>query len=524
MRTDNIVAAGTRDLLEIVVDPGSFLCWDVPLDAPAGASGDYMATLARGRQKTGLDEAAVTGRGTVNGMDAAFITTEFGFLGGSIGVRTSDRIHAAVRRATEERLPLVALPVSGGTRMQEGTAAFVQMIRITAAVEDHKAAGLPYLVYLRNPTAGGVFASWASLGQLTAAEPGALLAFLGPKVYAALFGEDFPHGVQTAENLLHHGIVDSIVAPEQLRRWLAAVLGTLTGHPAARKNHDAGLAPVPVKTSRLRISTDPWDCVMRSRDPKRPSSLDVARQAAGSLVFLHGNQQGTTERGLFAALATVSETTCVLIGLQDSRADRPILGPACLQLAQRAMALAEQLGLPLVSLIDTAGAELSANAEEGAMAGEIARSLARLVRLQTTTLSVLLGRGTGGGALALLPADTTIAAESGWLAPLAPEGAAAILHSDTSMASTMARGQGITAGALYDLGVVDRIVPEFEAEPADAFCFRMAEAIAIEVNAMSRTLPPDVLARRKSRLDRLGTVHSSQTHHPAPAMTPGNQN
>lgn len=524
MRTDSIAAPAVKELLDRVMDPGSFLSWDSPLNPPTAASGDYTAALARGTQKTGLDEAAVTGLGTVDGIETAFIATEFGFLGGSIGVRTSERIHAAVRRATKEGLPLVALPVSGGTRMQEGTVAFIQMIRITAAIEDHKNAGLPYLVYLRNPTAGGVFASWASLGQLTAAEPGALLGFLGPKVHAALFGEDFPNGVQTAENLLRHGILDSIIAPEQLRDWITAVLGILTKPPAVRKDHDTDPLATTVQASRPRVSTDPWDCVLRTRNRGRPSSLDVARQAASSLVFLHGNQQGTTERGLFAAVASIGETPCVLIGLQDSGAQRPLLGPGCLQLARRAMGLAEQLRLPLISLIDTAGAELSVNAEEGAMAGEIARSLATLIRLQTTTLSVLLGRGTGGGALALLPADTTIAAESGWLAPLAPEGAAAILYSDTTMASTVARQQGITAAVLCDLGVVDRIVPEFEAEPADEFCLRMARAIVIEVQAAPLTPPPDILARRESRLDRLVPVHSPHTHHPAPATMPEMQN
>lgn len=521
--TDGIASSSLSELLQTVVDPGSFLSWDAPLDPPAGASSDYKAALARARQRTGLDEAAATGRGTVDGVDAAFIAIEFGFMGGSIGVRTSERIHAAVRRATAQRLPLVALPASGGTRMQEGAAAFIQMIRTTAAIETHKAAGLPYLVYLRNPTAGGVFASWGSLGQLTAAEPGAMLGFLGPKVHAALVDEDFPPGVQTAENLLHHGILDSIVAPEELRDWLSAVLGMLTSRPAVRKSHDASPVAAPVLSSRRRISTDPWACVLRSRNPGRPRSLNVVHQATDSMVFLHGNQQGTTERGLFAALATVSKTTCVFIGLQDTGGNRPMLGPACLQLARRAMALAEQLGLPFVSLIDTAGAELSVNAEEGAMAGEIARTLAKLIRLETYTVSVLLGRGTGGGALALLPADTVIAADSGWLAPLPPEGAASILYSDTSMAPLMAREQQITAAALYSLGVVDRIVPEFEGDSGDEFCLRMAHAIATQIDAAPRPLPPDILASRESRLERLGSVHSSHDHHPTPAVTPENQ-
>ena len=150
--------------------------------------------MQRARARTGLDEAVVTGEGRVHGRRVAVVACEFGFLAGSIGVRAADRLVRAVERATDERLPLLASPTSGGTRMQEGTVAFLQMVKITAAIGRHKAAGNPYLVYLRNPTTGGVLASWGSLGHVTVAEPGALIGFLGPRVYAALYGGEFPAG------------------------------------------------------------------------------------------------------------------------------------------------------------------------------------------------------------------------------------------------------------------------------------------------------------------------------------------
>ena len=146
---------------------------------------------------------------------------EFGFLGGSIGRATAARIVAAVTRATRERLPLLVATSSGGTRMQEGTPAFVEMVAISKAVVAHKAAGLAYLVYLRHPTTGGVFASWGSLGHVTVAEPGALIGFLGPRVFEALHGSAFPSGVQLAENLVDKGILDAVVAPEDLA-WVAS--------------------------------------------------------------------------------------------------------------------------------------------------------------------------------------------------------------------------------------------------------------------------------------------------------------
>ena len=164
----------------------------------------------------------VTGEGTVFGRRVALVACEFDFLAGSIGVAAAERITIAVERATAERLPLLASPSSGGTRMQEGTVAFLQMVKIAAAVELHKRAHLPYLVYLRHPTTGGVFASWGSLGHVTAAEPGALVGFLGPRVYEHLYGEPFPSGIQTAENLHRHGVIDGVVPLEAcVQRWTA---------------------------------------------------------------------------------------------------------------------------------------------------------------------------------------------------------------------------------------------------------------------------------------------------------------
>ena len=214
---------GALTLRDALLDDGSFISWDEPpLDVGAGEA--YRRELAAAAAKTGLDEAVVTGEGRVFGRRVALVACEFDFLAGSIGVAAAERITAAVRRATAEKLPLLASPSSGGTRMQEGTVAFLQMVKIAAAVELHKQAHLPYLVYLRHPTTGGVFASWGSLGHVTAAEPGALIGFLGPRVYEHLYGEPFPAGVQTAENLQRHGVIDAVVPLEVLRSTLDRTL------------------------------------------------------------------------------------------------------------------------------------------------------------------------------------------------------------------------------------------------------------------------------------------------------------
>src|SRR5919106_6810270 len=198
-----------RDLLQLVLGD-TFDSWDTPVDL-AGLAPEYAAQLVAARERAGTDEAVVTGAGAIDGTAVAVIAGEFAFMGGSIGRATARRIVAAVHRATRERLPLLVATSSDGTRMQEGTPAFVEMISISKALVAHKAAGLPYLVYLRHPTTGGVFASWGSLGHVTVAEPGALVGFLGPRVFEALQGRPFPSGVQVAENLVAKGVIDAVV-------------------------------------------------------------------------------------------------------------------------------------------------------------------------------------------------------------------------------------------------------------------------------------------------------------------------
>src|SRR6476646_6852968 len=222
-----------------MLDEGSFRSWDTPPHR-VDASAAYRRELAAAKAATGLDESVVTGEGTVFGRRVALVACEFDFLAGSIGVAAADRITAAVERATALRLPLLASPSSGGTRMQEGTVAFLQMVKIAAAVTLHKKAQLDYLVYLRHPTTGGVFASWGSLGHVTFAEPGALVGFLGPRVYEQLYGEPFTAGVQTADNRRQHGVIDRVVPLAGLRHTLDWALKVVSDSP--------GVPPGPLPT------------------------------------------------------------------------------------------------------------------------------------------------------------------------------------------------------------------------------------------------------------------------------------
>jgi acetyl-CoA carboxylase carboxyl transferase subunit beta len=489
---------GAYDVLAAIADPGTWESWDQPpLEIAADQS--YADDLARARATTGLDESVITGAANIRGRGCTMLLGDFGFLGGSIGIAAGDRLTNAIRRATAERLPLLALPTSGGTRMQEGTTAFLAMVKVTAAVVAHKSAHLPYLVYLRHPTTGGVFASWGSLGHVTFAEPGALIGFLGPRVYEALYGTPFPSGVQTAEHLCARGLIDGVIPVRGFADTVDRALGLIAHRPPA-----TAVRRPPRDTC---FDVPAWSSVTASRRQERPGVRELLRHAAADVVTLNGTGQGENEPGLVLALTRFGDTSCVLLG-QDRQGQTPEtpLGPGALRQARRGMQLASELHLPLVTVIDTAGAELSREAEEGGVAGEIARSIADMVALDVPTVSVLLGQGTGGGALALLPADRILSAQHGWLSPLPPEGASAILFRDTDHAAAMAERQGIRSADLLADGIVDYVIPEYPdaADEPERFCHRVGAAIADELAALRQLADTRRLEERERRFERIG--------------------
>ena len=465
-----------RELLDSVLDAGSFASWDDPIDISAHPA-EYQATLRAAAERADTDESVITGRGEVRGRPVAVVANEFGFLAGSIGHAAAQRIVTAVRRATSEGIPVLASTASGGTRMQEGTPAFVQMIDISRAIMDHKAAGLPYLVHLRHPTTGGVFASWGSLGHITVAEPGALIGFLGPKVFELLENRPFPPGIQVSENLANRGIIDAVVLTDELPSVVDRALGLLID-PTSESTRER-------RTGEVTRRRSPWESIEITRAADRPGVREVLRYGSDATVRLQGTDEGERDIAMIVAFACLDGVPCVVVG-QDrtTQTKASPMGPGALREARRGMRLANELGLPLVSIIDTPGADLSPEAEQGAVAGEIARCISTMATMSVPTVSVLLGQGCGGGALALLPADVVVAAENAWLSPLPPEGASAIVHGDVDHAAEMAEQQGVSALDLFEGGTVHHLVPEPDDDTPETF----ARAMAAEVGARLRGL------------------------------------
>ncbi|AZA13038.1 carboxyl transferase domain-containing protein [Corynebacterium choanae] len=543
-----------RELIARTLDTDSFISWDTPPDY-GEISADYAAILARAREKSGCDEAVLTGCGTIDGRRVACIVSEFSFLGGSIGKATAHRIIAAIHRATADKLPLLIAPASGGTRMQEGTLGFTLMVSITTAVYKHKDEHLPFLVYLRNPTTGGVMASWGSAGHFTFAEPDALLGFLGPRVVELVTGESIEQGVQSGENLARVGVIDGVVSPEMLRAAMEKIIDVLLpaddgfgdsredtigcaaidtdligrhtaveqvavkGHPGAtalpRTAHTIEQAATTSDRPALvnKCSDTTWESILQTRRDDRPGLQEIIAALADQSIALSGSGDGRRSTAVNVLLTRIGGRPVVLIG-QNRATQPPVgddwLGPAALRMARRGIKLAHELNLPLVSIIDTPGGEMSAQAEEQGMAGSIARTLGEMVYLDVPTVSVILGQGCGGAALAMMPADKVLVCEHSWLSPLPPEGASAILYRDTDHAAEMMERQQVGAAALQQAGIADAIIAEYPSasDEPDAFIARVLDVIhdtLVELHAHPETAGR---ARRFARYEQLAGFHT----------------
>ena len=401
------------------------------------------------------EESVVTGRT----QHYAFVEGRFDVLGGSMGAAHGEKVVRAYRRAVEERLPMVVLSASGGARMQEGMVSLIQMARTAGAARDHAAEGLLSLAIHRGPTTGGVLASYASLVDVSAARPGAVIGFTGPRVVELTTGERLPEGSHTAESAYTHGLVDALVVQDEEAAWIDVVLG-LDGPRPASVVVDAA----PVEPGRADRDGEPWTEVQRARAQRRFTGRQWADLLCTQWVELRG-----TDPTVNAALATIDGRRVVVIAADRRARPAPEAGetasagrhrPAGYRLARRAIALAGRLGRPLLTFVDTAGADPGAEAEADGIAREIALTFAAMDGLPTPSVSVCVGEGGSGGALALAYADRLLIQAHAIFSVIAPEGAAAILERDAAKAPELAARLRLTSTDLLDLGIVDEIVGE----------------------------------------------------------------
>jgi acetyl-CoA carboxylase alpha subunit len=386
------------------------------------------------------EESVVTGRTE----HYAVIEGRFDVLAGSMGAVHGERVVRAFRRATDERLPTVILTSSGGARMQEGMVSLIQMARTAAASRSHAAAGLLQLAILRSPTTGGVYASYASLADIRIAAPGATIGFAGPRVVELTTDEKLPPGGHTAEFAYEAGLVDELLPEDRWAQWIETALDL----PTERAN-SAPRAHIAPSSSRV-AGGGAWGEVLAARDPGRWSGDAWVDALCTAWTPLRG-----PGAAFVCGLGSIDGRR---IGVVAMNRQQP--RPADYRLAQRTIALAGRLGLPLLTLVDTPGADPRPDSEREGIAGEIARTLALLAEFPNHSVSVCVGEGGSGGALALAFADRLLMLEHSIFSVIAPEGAAAILERDASLAPAVSERLRLTSRDLLDLGIVDEVIAE----------------------------------------------------------------
>ena len=479
---------GAYERIKMVFDAQTFEEWDEEFIGgnPCHFKG-YEEKLGDLQRDTGLNEAVITGKGKIDGMEAAVGVCDTRFLMGSMGYAVGEKLTRAIERATVEKLPLIIFTCSGGARMQEGIVSLMQMEKTAAALKKFDAAGGLYITVLTNPTTGGVTASFAMLGDIILAEPQALVGFAGPRVIRQTIGEELPEGFQRAEFLLEHGLIDNIVERRFLKQTLSTLL-RLHKKPQAEtmsryqqylddiyakkidiKKEEALLA---AKNEKKQLSA--WEKVQIARSGKRPSALDYIGYLTKDFYELHGDRAYRDDGAVVGGIAFFGKQPVTVIGQQKGATTKENIVrnfgmpyPEGYRKALRLMKQAEKFHRPVLCLVDTPGAYCGIGAEERGQGEAIAKNLFEMADLKVPVLSIVIGEGGSGGALALAAGNEVWMLENSVYSILSPEGFASILWKDASKAEKAGQVMKLTAQDLKELGIIEQILPEFPVVSSD---------------------------------------------------------
>ena len=491
--------------IEMIADENSFEEWDMDLQTenPLDYKG-YEEKIEKLQEKTGLREAVVTGKATILGEPAVLAVCDGRFMMASMGEIVGEKITRAVERATRQELPVIIFACSGGARMQEGIVSLMQMAKTSAALKRHSDAGLLYISVLTDPTTGGVTASFAMLGDIILAEPKALIGFAGPRVIEQTIGQKLPKGFQRSEFLLEHGFIDQIVERPKMRETLGRILefhgnvqtdiedtidktagetASQTGDQAVDRATGKIVSKTTVHTADEIKSKDSedivdktqtqkinaWDRVLLSRRKNRPVGSDYIRMLFQDFTEFHGDRLYGDDPAIIGGIAYFKERPVTVIAQEKGTNTKENImrnfampSPEGYRKALRLMKQAEKFHRPVICFVDTPGAFCGLEAEERGQGEAIARNLYELSGLKTPVLSIVIGEGGSGGALALAVADEVWMLENSIYSILSPEGFASILWKDSTKAKEAAKVMKLTADDLKQMGVIECVLEEPE--------------------------------------------------------------
>lgn len=497
--------------IRMTVDEDSFEEWEKDMEFvnPLEFKG-YEEKVKSLKEKTGLSEAVVTGKASIEGNPAVIAVCDGRFLMASMGQVVGEKITRAVERATKEQLPVIIFACSGGARMQEGIVSLMQMAKTAAALKQHSDAGLLYVSVLTDPTTGGVTASFAMLGDVILAEPKALIGFAGPRVIEQTIGEKLPKGFQRSEFLLEHGFIDRIVERKEMRTVLGNIL----------QMHHTAQNPViqkPVQTvEKERQSVqekDAWERVTISRKNDRPVGQDYIRTLFFDFLEFHGDRCYGDDPAIIGGIARFAGIPVTVIAQAKGKSTKENVAhhfgmpsPEGYRKALRLMKQAEKFKRPILLFVDTPGAFCGIEAEERGQGEAIARNLFEMSSMKVPILSVVIGEGGSGGALALAVADEVWMLENAIYSVLSPEGFASILWKDSKRASEAAAVMKLTAADLKKLGVIEAVIAEPEVyteETMQSVVFVLQKKITEFLDTHCNFSPEELAAQRYERFRKM---------------------
>lgn len=476
-----------RRRIEMVTDEGSFEEWNSDLQGgnPLEYKG-YEEKLEKLQEKTGLSEAVITGKAKIDGRETAIGVCDGRFLMASMGEAVGEKIARAVERATEERLPVILFACSGGARMQEGIVSLMQMAKTSAALKHHSDAGLLYISILTDPTTGGVTASFAMLGDVILAEPKALIGFAGPRVIEQTIGQKLPEGFQRAEFLLEHGFLDAIVERPQMKAVLSKILALHENGKGTDFNRKECAQDL-VADGRKEEKLTAWQRVELSRRKDRPVGSDYIDALFTDFVEFHGDRYFADDKAIIGGVARFHGMPVTVIAQAKGRNTKENIErnfgmpePEGYRKALRLMKQAEKFARPVICLVDTPGAFCGLEAEERGQGEAIARNIYEMSGLKVPVVSIIIGEGGSGGALAMATADEVWMLENSIYSILSPEGFASILWKDSSKAKEAAEVMKLTAENLKAQGIVERVFAEpetYTVQNMDSVIMQINEAI-----------------------------------------------
>ena len=491
--------------VQMIADKGFFEEWNEKMEPvnPMKYKG-YPEKVKGLQDKTGLDEAVLTGKVRIGGCETALGVCDGRFMMASMGYNVGEKITRMVERATEEKLPVVLFCCSGGARMQEGIVSLMQMAKTSAAFKRHSDAGLLYITVLTDPTTGGVTASFAMLGDIILAEPGALIGFAGPRVIEQTMKQKLPKGFQRAEFLLEHGFVDEIVKRQDMKTVLGQYLKlhmTENGCAKAGMAEDHGQETVEQsmeeqtvscgtgtvddaaclkdrgidkkshrkKTEKAATEMTAWDRVQLSRKKDRPVASAYIDHLFTDFHELHGDRLYSDDAAIIGGIARFHGRPVTVVVQQKGRTTKENISrnfgmpkPEGYRKALRLMKQAEKFHRPIFCIVDTPGAFCGMEAEERGQGEAIAHNLYEMSSLKVPILTVVTAEGGSGGALAMAVSDEVWMLENATYSILSPEGFASILWKDAKRADEAAAVMKLTAEDVKQSGIIEQVIPEPE--------------------------------------------------------------